>query len=265
MTEPQSSGAATLAARLSLLQLRTSSGTSTALRLLLVVLGVALRDLLALLLTFATSSSTSPDARSSDDVAPAEPNNGTPLSLVPATINSTATIINSTSLGLELQVLLRGFAPALLAVRIMPPLDDTCGRIPFFSGPALPGSPISSLAGLLTRWTLAWCALWLACGVVAKKLLPPSDRPSENRPAGSDQELPESMRLRGGGPAPDDRAVLGLPEALVGVGNAVEAPVSAPITSSSSEEEDEKRTLEPTGSTDSPTPNEAHEASSRPH
>ena len=57
----------------------------------------------------------------------------------------------------------------------------------------------------------------------------------------------------------------GVPEALVGVGHALEAPVSAPITSSSSEEEDEKRALEPTGSTDSPTPNEAHEASSRPH
>ena len=81
----------------------------------------------------------------------------------------------------------------------MPPLDDTCGRIPFFSGPALPGSPISSLAGLLTRWTLAWCALWLACVLVAKKLLPllpPSDRPSENRPAFVGQKLATQIKVR---------------------------------------------------------------------
>ena len=43
-------------------------------------------------------------------------------------------------------------------------------------------------------------------------------------------------RLRGGGSLDDERKMSG-----------------------------EKRTLEPTGSTDSPTPNEAHEASSRPH
>ena len=70
----------------------------------------------------------------------------------------------------------------LLASRILPQADVSCGRVPFFE---TVGESYESFAQLLAIHSAVWCVIWLACGLFAKAcvcpFLPPSYDPKDGK------------------------------------------------------------------------------------